>query len=171
MITSNQIQIIRQIFLRNKLNADLIANVFFNYLFSLRPILWLLLYEKMGTYKNRFVMIVQETVQGSSHLDFGNPVLATIGCEHALDGIQREDYELAKTAFLFTLEQFLDNEFTPEVKKASAAVFEAITYEMICAANKLGEVLSLDDSGPFNQERKFLTGKTKRKPKYKRAIH
>ena len=152
MVTSNQIQILQKIFSRNKLNGELIANVFFNYLFSLRPILWLLLYKNIGLHRKRFARIVQQTVYYPNHLDSGNTILETIGCENALDGIQIEDYELAKTAFLFTLEQFLDDEFTPEVQATSAAVFETITQKMARAANKLGNVLSLEDVGHFKRE-------------------
>ena len=117
-------------------------------------------------------MIVQQAVQGFNDVDCVNSVFETIGCENALDGIQVEDYELAKTAFLFTLEQFLDNEFTPEVKETSAAIFEAVTYEMIRAANKSGELLTLEDYTNFNSESaKLLSRKAKRKPNYKRIIH
>ena len=52
----------------------------------------------------------------------------------------------------FTLEQFLDDEFTPEVKATSAAVFETVTQKMARAANKLGDVLSLEDVSSFKRE-------------------
>ena len=152
MITKSQIQILEKIFSRNKLNGDLIANVFFNYLFSLRPILWLLLYKKIRVHRKRFAKLLHQTIHAPTQLGEGSPILEAIGCENALDGIRLEDYELAKTAFLFTLEQFLDDEFTPEVKATSAAVFETVTQKMARAANKLGDVLSLEDVSSFKRE-------------------
>jgi len=51
------------------------------------------------------------------------PVIQTLGERHKSYGVKEEDYDTVAAALLWTLEQGLGADFTPEVKEAWVAVY------------------------------------------------
>jgi len=75
-------------------------------------------------------------VNGLSRLDTLMPAVRALGKRHAAYDVHEEHFAPVGAALLWTLEQGLGDDFTPEVKDAWATAYGVLSSVMIQAANE-----------------------------------
>jgi hemoglobin-like flavoprotein len=65
------------------------------------------------------------------------PAVRSLGQRHSSYGITAEHYQPVAEAFLWTLDHYLGEEFTPELKEAWVQAYTALANVMIESANAL----------------------------------
>ena len=131
-----QVELIRQSMILVHPIADQIARSFYARLFAVTPHL-----QKLfpGDMNRQGAMLMTSLELAVSNLDDPASVLSAIealGERHVSYGVRAEYYPLAKEAYLWALEKHLGDEFTPALKDAWAAAFEALIQTMSIAANR-----------------------------------
>lgn len=130
-----QVELIRHSIIKVHPIADHIARSFYARLFEVTPHL-----QKLfpGDMNRQGAMLMTSLELAVSNLDDPASVLPAIealGERHVSYGVRAEYYPLAKEAYLWALEKHLGEEFTPALRDAWAAAFEALIQTMSGAAN------------------------------------
>jgi uncharacterized protein YjbI with pentapeptide repeats/hemoglobin-like flavoprotein len=131
------IEVLEQSFEKVKLHADEFAASFYENLFKANPELKPLftktdMKSQEKKLLNSLVLIV-ENIRNPEALE---PVLKALGARHVGYGIIPKYYRPVREALLVTFEQYLQQHWTPEVKKAWLDAFTAITALMLKGAGK-----------------------------------
>jgi hemoglobin-like flavoprotein len=114
--------------------ADAAAALFYNRLFELDPTLKSLFKGDMAEQGRKLMQMIGVAVNGLDRLDQIVPAVQQLGVRHVTYGVKDEHYETVATALLWTLEQGLGPDFTPEVKDAWTAAYTALATTMKHAA-------------------------------------
>ncbi len=117
--------------------SDKAAELFYGRLFELDPTLKLLFKSPIEVQGKLLMKALDGAVAGLDDLEALVPVLQKLGARHGPYGVLPKDYETVGAAFLWTLEQGLGDEFTPEVKGAWTDVYGVIADVMIAAQNEV----------------------------------
>jgi hemoglobin-like flavoprotein len=120
------------------------AALFYDRLFTLDPGLRPLFRGDMKR-QGEMLMAVLATAVGNLHrLDQILPAVRDLGRRHAGYGVKDSDYDTVAAALLSTLEMALGEDFTPPVRNAWAACYQALAGEMRAASrNERGAELVL----------------------------
>ena len=78
----------------------------------------------------KFTDMLGSLVEGIDHLDSAAQGLREMGQRHAGYGVKPEHYSVVGGAFLWTLSQTLESDFSPEVRQAWTALIEEIATAM-----------------------------------------
>ena len=116
--------------------ADTAAKLFYTKLFELDPDLKPLFRGDMDEQGRKLMTIIGTAVNGLDVLDEIVPVVEDLGKRHVDYGVKDKDYNTVGTALLWTLEQGLDNKFTPDVEEAWTVVYSLLADIMKTAAAK-----------------------------------
>ena len=130
-----QVELIRNSLIHVHPIADKIAESFYAHLFELNPHLRKLF---TGDMNRQGTMLMTSLELAVSSLDDPASILPSVralGERHVSYGVRAEYYQLAKEAYLWSLEKHLGEEFTPELKDAWAAAFGALVAIMIKATD------------------------------------
>lgn len=117
--------------------SDQAAELFYGRLFELDPDLKLIFKSPIPVQGKLLMKALNGAVEGLDDLDTLVPVLQALGARHAPYGVVESDYATVGSAFLWTLEQGLGDEFTPEVKAAWTEVYGVISDVMIAAQKEV----------------------------------
>jgi hemoglobin-like flavoprotein len=109
---------------------DAIVESFYLKLFELDPTLRPLFSDDLGHQGAKLIHIVTAAVRALDQLDALRPAVRDLGMRHLADGICDQHYGTAATAWLWTLEQALGAEFTPEVKSAWIKTYGVLSQSM-----------------------------------------
>lgn len=109
--------------------------MFYNRLFEIDPSLRELFKGDMKEQGRKLMDILKVAVNGLDNLDKIVPVVKALGQRHAEFGVQDAHYATVAQALLWTLEQGLKDDFTPEVKDAWTNVYTLLAETMIGAAS------------------------------------
>lgn len=115
--------------------AEAVAEMFYNRLFEIDPSLRELFKGDMKEQGRKLMDILKVAVNGLDNLDKIVPVVEALGQRHAEFGVQDAHYATVAQALLWTLEQGLKDDFTPEVKDAWTNVYTLLAETMIGAAS------------------------------------
>ncbi|MBW4597792.1 MAG: pentapeptide repeat-containing protein [Brasilonema angustatum HA4187-MV1] len=131
------IEVLEQSFEKVKLHADEFAASFYENLFKANPELKPLftktdIKSQEKKLLNSLVLIV-ENIRKPEALE---PVLKALGARHIGYGVIPKYYKPVREALLVTFEQYLQQHWTPEVKKAWLDAFTAITALMLKGAGE-----------------------------------
>jgi hemoglobin-like flavoprotein len=130
-----QLDLIRQSLIHVHPIADQIAKSFYAHLFEVTPHLRKLF---SGDMNRQGAMLMTSLELAVSNLDDPAsivPAIHALGERHVSYGVRAEYYPLAKEAYLWALEKHLGEEFTPALKEAWAAAFDALIQTMSRAAD------------------------------------
>lgn len=116
--------------------ADTAAKLFYSKLFELDPELKSLFKGDMEEQGRKLMKIIGTAVNGLDKLDEIVPVVEDLGKRHVDYGVKDKDYNTVGTALLWTLQQGLDNKFTPEVEEAWTVVYTLLAGTMKSAATQ-----------------------------------
>jgi len=76
------------------------------------------------------MLVLGVAVSSLRRFDTLRPVLRDLGKRHAGYGVTDEHFQTVGAALLWTLEQGLGDDFTPEVRSAWTLVYTAVADEM-----------------------------------------
>ena len=118
-MTPEQIQLVQSSFQKVKPISDLAAQMFYGRLFEIAPSVKPLFKESDMKKQGRKLMETLALVtQGLTRPEKIKPAVQKLGKDHVRYGVKDEHYEPVGAALLWTLEQGLGEDFTPEVKQA-----------------------------------------------------
>jgi hemoglobin-like flavoprotein len=116
--------------------SETAADLFYNRLFELDPALRPLFKGDMKEQGRKLMDMINIAVKGLDDLDKIVPAVQALGQRHGGYGVKDKDYDTVATALLWTLEQGLGNDFTPEVKAAWVEVYLLLSGVMKDASAK-----------------------------------
>lgn len=111
------------------------AELFYDRLFVLDPSLRPLFKGDMKHQGNLLMAMIATAVNGLDRLDEIAPAVQALGQRHVTYGVRQEHYATVGSALLWTLEQGLGNDWTPEVKEAWTACYTLLAGVMQTAAS------------------------------------
>jgi hemoglobin-like flavoprotein len=114
--------------------ADTAAALFYGRLFELDPSLRPLFKGDLVEQGRKLMQMIGVAVNGLDRLDQILPAVQQLGVRHAAYGVRDQHYDTVATALLWTLEQGLGSDFTPEVKDAWTAAYTVLAGTMKHAA-------------------------------------
>ena len=123
----DQITLVQDTFDKIRPISEKAAKLFYNRLFELDPSLKSLFKGDMKTQGKMLMQMLDYAVTGLDRLDTIILAIQNLGIRHAGYGVKDEYYETAREAFLWTLEQGLGKDFTPDVKDAWAEAYKLLS--------------------------------------------
>lgn len=136
-VTPEQIAMVQGTWAKVVPIADVAADLFYGKLFELDPELKVLFPEEMAAQKAKLMKTIGVAVNGLTDLEVTVPVVQDLGRRHAAYQVTPAMYGTVAEALLWTLEQGLKDDFTPEVKAAWTAVYTLLAKTMIDAAEEV----------------------------------
>jgi hemoglobin-like flavoprotein len=140
MLTSIEIMLVRASFARVVTIQDVAADLFYDRLFVIAPKLRELFPADLSQQKKKLMQMITAAVGGLSNLDKLVPAVKTLGARHVGYGVTAADYAIVGEALVWTLEQGLGDEFTPEVRSAWAKVYDVLAATMQAGAAEVAEL-------------------------------
>jgi hemoglobin-like flavoprotein len=120
-MTEDQKTLIRSSFARIAPDAQAVAALFYGRLFTLDPTLNALFKGDMVEQGRKLMSMIGVAVANLDNLDAIVPAVQQLGARHAGYGVPLDSYSTVGAALLWTLEQGLGSDYTPEM---AAAWFE-----------------------------------------------
>ncbi len=117
--------------------ADVAARLFYGRLFELDPALRQLFHGvDLEVQQNSLTNVLAHVIGHLDNLDALVPDIQALGRRHAGYGVTDEHYEVVGAALIWTLEQGLRPNWTPEVKAAWTAAYTLLSNVMRQAAHQ-----------------------------------
>ena len=116
--------------------ADVAAELFYTRLFVLDPSLKSMFQTDLSQQGTRLMRAISFAVNGLSKPEEIVPVLEHLGRRHVSYGVVTDHYTTVGAAFLWTLEQGLQDHFTDAVREAWTEAYTLMSDTMIKAAEK-----------------------------------
>ena len=135
-MTNEQIALVRQSFAKVAPIAQTAAGMFYGRLFEMDPALRPLFKGDMEEQGRKLMDMLAVAVDGLDRLDEIVPAVEDMGRRHAGYGVEDTHYDTVGDALLWTLEQGLGADFTPEVGEAWTAAYGVLATTMKDAAAK-----------------------------------
>jgi hemoglobin-like flavoprotein len=133
-MTQEQKHLVQTTFARVVPIADTAAALFYQRLFELDPTAQALFKTDLTEQGRKLMQMIGVAVRGLDRLDELVPAVRDLGTRHVAYGVKDSHYETVGAALLWTLEQGLGSEFTPEVSDAWATVYAVLATTMKDAA-------------------------------------
>ena len=130
MMTQAQIQLVQSSFAKVAPIADVAAEIFYARLFELDPDLRKLFRGDMKKQGAMLMSMLSTAVRGLSDSNALIQVLMALGRRHTQYGVRDKDYATVGGALVWTLEQGLGKDFTPELRDAWVAAYQMIAGVM-----------------------------------------
>jgi hemoglobin-like flavoprotein len=134
LLTRDECRLVQASFVQIESIADDVAALFYRRLFELNPALFPLFKTGIEQQGTRFMEKLAVAVTGLEDLASIASLVQTLGRNHAGYGVQATDYETAREALLWALEEGLGPAFNSELRSAWSAAIETLSTEMIRAA-------------------------------------
>ena len=106
------------------------AELFYVKLFELDSTLKLLFSDDLQQREQKFLQLMDATVQGLEHVDMTLSAVRELGLRHPLFGDNAEHHGAVGAALFWTLEKCLRKEFTKEVSDAWTKTFNELSHAM-----------------------------------------
>ena len=111
--------------------ADEVAVTFYKRLFEIDPsVVPLFSGIDMPKQRNKLLQVLAIVVSGLDNPDKLMPVVRELGRRHATYGISPRHYDSVGAALLWTLEQGLGGDWSPELAEAWTAAYATLVAEM-----------------------------------------
>ena len=133
-MNTEQITLVQNTFDKVKPISDTAAHLFYSRLFELDPSLKSLFKSEIKEQGRKLMQALAFVVKGLSKPETILPVVEDLGRRHTDYGVESTHYDTVGSALLWTLEQGLGSDFTPEVKEAWAAAYGLLSQVMQEAA-------------------------------------
>lgn len=160
------VELLEQSFQQIKPQADKFAASFYENLFIAHPeVKPLFANIDMATQQKKLLnslVLVVENLRNSENLGI---VLNTLGARHVGYGAIPKYYPAVGEALLISFEQYLQQDWTPELKQAWIDAFRAITFQMLKGANENYEDVQLEDKGVISEKQAVTATITQTPPK------
>ena len=137
-MTEEQIAHVQQSFAKVAPIAQTAAGLFYGRLFEMDPTLRPLFKGDMEEQGRKLMDMIAVVVDGLDRLDEIVPEVQDLGRRHAGYGVEDAHYDTVGGALLWTLEQGLGADFTPDVREAWTAAYGVLATTMKDAAANAG---------------------------------
>lgn len=115
--------------------ADQVATLFYGRLFEIAPEVKPLFTSDINEQGKKLTQMLSVAVNGLPRLETILPAVQDLGRRHNDYSVKPEHYEPVEEALLWTLEQGLGDEFTPEVRDAWTETYVTLAGAMKEAAS------------------------------------
>ena len=124
--------------------SDQAGAMLYERMFAIDPGLRRLFAIDIETQGAKLMAVLKIAIANLHRLDEIMPTVRELGRRHAQYGVKDRDYDTSGIALLATLEAALGDEFTPAVRTAWRACYEALVGEMkaAVAVEERGEVIA-----------------------------
>jgi methyl-accepting chemotaxis protein len=129
--TARQIELVQASFEKVAPIAEAAAEMFYSRLFQLDPTIKDLFKGDMKEQGGRLMAMIATAVAGLNDLDKLVPSVKMLGQRHTGYGVVDKHYDTVGEALLWTLEQGLGADFTPDVKEAWTAIYTLLAEVMM----------------------------------------
>lgn len=133
-MTPEKITLVQESFAKVEPIADKAASLFYTKLFELDPSVKPLFKSNMEEQGEKLMKMIGIAVRGLTRLESIVPAVQDLGKRHVDYGVKPEHYDTVGAALLWTLEQGLGDDFTPECKTAWTDTYTLLSTTMIAAA-------------------------------------
>ena len=133
-LTDSQIIMVQRSFAQIKASPETVAALFYQRLFELDPSLRFMFKGDMKEQGQKLMTMLKVAVTSLTKLDTIVSAVQELGRRHAGYGVTAAHYDTVAAALLWTLEQGLGPDFTPEVKAAWVEVYTLLATVMQEAA-------------------------------------
>lgn len=133
-MNTEQIDLVRSSFAKVVPIRDAAAGLFYGRLFEIAPQVKPLFKGDMSEQGRKLMATLAVVVDGLADLAAIMPAVEALAVKHVEYGVRPEHYALVGEAFLWTLEQGLGADFTPETRTAWATAYATLSDAMIAAA-------------------------------------
>lgn len=117
-----------------QVDPALVGDLFYSKLFADTPSLRHLFPKQMGEQYRKLVDMLNTVVARLERLDELSVEVADLARRHVEYGVRPAHYKLVGNALLWTLQQGLGKDWTPEVKDAWVKCYTTLSYTMISAS-------------------------------------
>lgn len=135
-MNAEQIALVRKTFDKVLPVSETTAELFYKRLFELNPSFESLFKGDMKKQGRMLMQMIDYAVKGLDEPDTILPTIQDLGKRHAGYGVKEEYYTTVGEALLWTLEQGLGSDFTPETKEAWTETYKLLSGVMINAARE-----------------------------------
>lgn len=132
-MNAEQIKLVQESFEKVRPIADQAAETFYARLFEIAPSYRSMFKNDMKKQGGMLMSTLGLAVGSLNNLETILPAVQSLGRRHAGYGVTAEHYMPVAEAFLWTLEHYLGEDFTPELKDAWVAAYMTLAGEMIRA--------------------------------------
>jgi len=134
-MTPDQIALVRQSFAKVLPIRDAAAALFYDRLFTLDPSTRPMFRGDLKSQGAKLMAAIGAVVRSLDRIDTMLPTIRDLARRHVGYGVRNEHYATVGSALLWTLEQGLGADFTPEVRDAWATAYGLLSTAMIEAAS------------------------------------
>ena len=135
-MNADQIEIVQKTFEKVLPISETAAELFYKRLFELNPSFKSLFKGDMKKQGRMLMQMIDYAVKGLDEPDTILPTIQDLGRRHVGYGVKEEYYTTVGEALLWTLEQGLGADFTPEAKEAWTEAYKLLSGVMINAARE-----------------------------------
>jgi hemoglobin-like flavoprotein len=132
-VTPQQIELVQSSFKKVAPIAGAAADMFYDRLFEIAPEVRPLFPSDLTEQKKKLMGMLSTAVANLHKLDAILPAVKDLGRRHRGYGVTAAHYAPVGTALLWTLEQGLGSDFTPDVKAAWADTYNVLSGVMTAA--------------------------------------
>jgi hemoglobin-like flavoprotein len=129
-MTPRQIELVETSFQRVAAEADKAADIFYERLFAVSPEVRALFSPDLAEQKKKLMQTMEVAVVNLRHLDSVVPALKEMGRRHVSYGVTVPQYALVGGALIWTLNQMLGPDFTPEMRAAWTEIYTTLATVM-----------------------------------------
>ena len=134
-MTPNQIMVVQQTWRKVEPIADAAATMFYDRLFELdAEVRSLFSGTDQAIQRMKLMKALGKVIGALNHVDSVVPEIQAMGRRHVKYGVRDADYDTVGTALLWTLEQGLGQDWTPEAKDAWTSAYGLVANTMKSAA-------------------------------------
>lgn len=130
-MNAQQIQLVQESFAKVRPIADQAAETFYQRLFEIAPSYRSMFKHDMKKQGAMLMSTLGLAVGSLNKLETILPAVQSLGRRHAEYGVTAEHYQPVAEAFLWTLEHYLGEGFTPELKDAWVQAYTTLAGAMI----------------------------------------
>src|SRR5215468_480002 len=134
-MTPQQIMLVRESFTKVLPIRDTAAALFYDRLFAIDPSTRPMFRGDLKSQGTKLMAAIGAVVRSLDRIDTMLPTIRDLARRHAGYGVRDEHYATVGSALLWTLEQGLGADFTPEVRDAWATAYGMLSAAMIEAAS------------------------------------
>jgi hemoglobin-like flavoprotein len=133
-MTPQQVELVQASFAKVVPIAEQAAALFYGRLFETAPETRALFRGDMDAQGQKLMAAITTVVTSLGEFEAIAPAVRDLAKRHVAYAVRPEHYALVGAALLWTLEQGLADDFTPQVSAAWAAAYAALSEMMIAAA-------------------------------------
>ena len=148
-MTPEQVTMVQESFKKVVPIAGTAADLFYNRLFEIAPDVRPLFPADLADQKKKLIAMLATAVTNLHQVDRILPAVENLGKRHVAYGVTDRMYEPVGAALLWTLEQGLGPDFTPELKGAWTETYMALAGTMQKAAATVVPLPAVEKKGFF----------------------